>query len=160
MEHIQPIVLQARTLVVDATEKAAPYVAKVVDQAQLAAKPLLPYYRQAKHVVDHHVSTHVRPHLVTVLQHLAPLFLLVAQTRAKLPVFDGVPDNVLGIAVIVLHVLNYNITAQFEYYTGLLSKVCIDSSLSARNVPDIHSIFIANIDRSLARRQSMSTLST
>lgn len=123
MEQIQPYIQKGQVILADTVEVITPYVQVAVKQVSVAVQPLLPYYEQARGTVTKTVLEPVRPYLHQVVAQLAPVFFLVAQVQDMLPTFKGYPVNYIGIAAIVLHVLNYNITAQLEYHTRIFSKI-------------------------------------
>ncbi len=56
---------------------------------------------------------------------LAPVLPFIESAQSALPSFKGYPVNYVGIGVIVLHVVFYNLIAQIEFRSKIFTKVSL-----------------------------------
>ncbi|KAJ3079810.1 hypothetical protein HK102_003497 [Quaeritorhiza haematococci] len=120
---LEPYYVDAQQYVIDKFEEASPYLVQTGDLIYEQLKPYYPVYKQAQAQFADNVVQPLQPYVQLASENLAPITAVVAQAQGFLPTFKGYPVNYVGIAVIILHVLNYNITARLEYHTRIFTKI-------------------------------------
>lgn len=122
MEVLAPYLDQLQKVVQEAVKQAQPVIKEANSQITQLLQPVAPYYGQFVKVLSKNAAQ-LRPFTDQVVIGLAPVTTSVAYLQDQLPKLKGYPVNYVGIAVIVLHVLLYNMIAQLEYRTKIFTKI-------------------------------------